>query len=95
MDQQLRVTSWHLVCVTKHLELPNITIQLELLAFFPLHFFFLSLYNKHRESHHMMTPVLFSFQPRGHSPEKASVAFAIWPSKVSSLNHADRQSAGG
>lgn len=47
VGQQLRVTSWRFVCVTKHLELPNIAIQLELLAVFPSFFFvFLSLYNK-------------------------------------------------
>lgn len=47
VGQQLRVTSWQFVCVTKHLELPNIAIQLELLAVFPSFFFvFLSLYNK-------------------------------------------------
>lgn len=42
VGQQLRVTSWRFVCVTKHLELPNIAIQLELLAVFPSFFFFSS-----------------------------------------------------
>lgn len=87
--QQLHVTSWQCGCVTKHPEFPNLAITLELLLFSSLHFFPF-LYNKgkqSKQSHLLMTSVLFLASQDAAERARPVATSEIWPCKVSSLNH--------
>lgn len=87
--QQLRITSWQRGCVTKHPEFPNLALPLELLALSSL-LFFPFLYNKgkqSKQSHLLMTPVLFLPSQDAAERTRPVASSEIWPCTVSGLNH--------
>lgn len=79
--------SWQHGCVTKHPEFPNLAIPLELLAFSSLHFSPF-LYNKDKQSkqsHLLMTPVLFLSSQDAAEQTRPLETTEIWLCRVSIL----------